>query len=368
MDFVYYGKLFAFRFTRVKDSEDENDFVAVFAADDHESYSYWMVSFGDTKEKEEQEKKKVEEEMKAKLEAEEAEKRRKEEEEQRIEAERVKILEEKRKEAEAAIKAKQQADAMRTAAAITSADEKPKPRKMSVKEKLAAQFAAKAAGLPIPNFDDEEEESSQPVSEFKSIDNNMYPAASTSFVGNVVRVTDENMDEILKVQPVANDEHYHGHGHGHMQNVAPQAPPTPPPPIDPRLALIEKLEFRVTKTTYPADRLSRRVKIWYCSSGFSLSSVDEIQQFVQELKNTGDHTLEAFADEKFDKINDWANLLEVLRKYEQRLLIDMPPATSVEDSDVIKVEVEVLLPEEEKEMKFVINDTFSVDDLSTKVS
>lgn len=380
LDSVFYGKLFALKVTKALDIDDEDEFIAVYAADDHEAYSYWMISFQDCKDYEEVEKKKLEEEMKAKLEEELAAKKRKEEEERKVEEERVRILEEQRKHAEIAEKAKIDADTKAKAvASIASviaqqappAEEKPKKRKLSIKEKLEAQMKAKAAGLPMPNFDEEEEENdSQPANESKGIDS-VSKVGSMSFVGPVVRVTDDNLDDMLQVKSVtsadSSDRGMMAHSLPGSFSVAAVAPPPPPEPVNPRLSLIEKLEFKVKKTTYPADRLSRRVKIWYCSSGFSLSSVDEIQQFVQELKSTGDHTLEAFADEKFDKINDWANLLEVLRKYEQRLLIEMPQQNQI-NNDVINVEVEIMLPDEEKKLAIVVNDRFSIEDLSKKVS
>ena len=85
---------------------------------------------------------------------------------------------------------------------------------------------------------------------------------------------------------------------------------------------IPQIKFVVQKVRYPAERLARRIKIWYCSSGFSLSTEQEIEQFVNELQQTGDSTLQSFSQEKFDNILDWAHLLEVLRKYEGKMLVE----------------------------------------------
>ena len=85
---------------------------------------------------------------------------------------------------------------------------------------------------------------------------------------------------------------------------------------------IPQIKFLVQKVKYPAERLARRIKIWYCSSGFSLSTEQEIEQFVNELQQTGDSTLQSFSQEKFDNILDWAHLLEVLRKYEGKMLVE----------------------------------------------
>lgn len=102
--------------------------------------------------------------------------------------------------------------------------------------------------------------------------------------------------------------------------VPPLSLPVPPPPSVVSLnevdVYIPQIRFAVKKVKYPAERLARRIKIWYCSSGFSLSTEQEIEQFVNELQLTGDNTLQSFSQEKFDNILDWAHLLEVLRKYE----------------------------------------------------
>ena len=96
----------------------------------------------------------------------------------------------------------------------------------------------------------------------------------------------------------------------------------PAPPKSPFSDEIASIKFTVTKVKYPAERLSRRIQIWYCSSGFSLSTEEEAREFVLQLEETGDAVLKQFATEKFDNITDWANLLEILRKYEANLLIN----------------------------------------------
>jgi hypothetical protein len=85
-----------------------------------------------------------------------------------------------------------------------------------------------------------------------------------------------------------------------------------------------KLALNLKRVRYPSERLARRIKIWYSSSGFALSTAAEVEQFVRELKNTGDKVLADFSEEKFGELKDWANLLAVLRKYEQRRLLDTP--------------------------------------------
>jgi hypothetical protein len=131
----------------------------------------------------------------------------------------------------------------------------------------------------------------------------------------------------------------------------------------------------VKKVRYPADRLARRIKIWYCSSGFSLSTESSIQQFVSELRLTGDSTLESFADEQFDHILDWANLLEVLRKYEQRLMLEAPPASHGDRTDeVVSFSVEASLvvrggqqTQPVQPVVFELGETFSVESIAEQV-
>lgn len=51
--------------------------------------------------------------------------------------------------------------------------------------------------------------------------------------------------------------------------------------------------FRVTRVSvlHPSHRLSRRIKMWDLSSGFSLSTPEDIQTFVKELQKTSDGIL-----------------------------------------------------------------------------
>jgi hypothetical protein len=146
------------------------------------------------------------------------------------------------------------------------------------------------------------------------------------------------------------------------------------PPVKPSRQDLAGMQFVVKKVRYPADRLARRIKIWYCSSGFSLSTESSIQQFVNELRLTGDSTLESFADEQFDHILDWANLLEVLRKYEQRLMLEAPPASHGDKGDeVVSFSVEASLALSDKghqkqPVVFELGETFSVEAIAEQVN
>lgn len=85
---------------------------------------------------------------------------------------------------------------------------------------------------------------------------------------------------------------------------------------------MENLQLRLEKLLYPTERLVRRIKIWYCSSGFSISTETDVENFVRELRNTDDKILHAFSHEKFSYLHDWAKLLEMLRKYEEHSASD----------------------------------------------
>lgn len=138
---------------------------------------------------------------------------------------------------------------------------------------------------------------------------------------------------------------------------------------------IKTMEFSLKKSTYPADRLARRVKIWYCSGGFSLSTEDEINQFVDALKNTDDPTLKAFSEEKFEHIHDWSNLLEVLRKYEQKILAEMANNDAAIDNAAsnqnhVKFVYEITVPsrnKDEEKVEFEFSDDFDFEALVKKV-
>ena len=167
---------------------------------------------------------------------------------------------------------------------------------------------------------------------------------SSSEAMSLQRVNTLNMDQLLNMSP----------------QVSPMARTQKQPATNPLPLLTEEETSTSTPTTvatspkynytnykvtmnklhYPAERLARRIKIWYCSSGFSLSNSTEVEQFVKELKNTGDKVLIDFSEEKFGELHDWANLLAVLRKYEQRKMIEtMPKSPSSEHCTGIKLDL-----------------------------
>ena len=133
-----------------------------------------------------------------------------------------------------------------------------------------------------------------------------------------------------------------------MQAFAPPPSLIPTVKINPRDVLLSKLKLSLNKVSYPAKKLARRIKVWYSSSGFSLTSDEEIQLFIQELRKSGDQVLISFAEEKFNGISDWANLLDLLRKYEQKIVVDDPKRVVVKEvvhaEDKIVFDVKASLP------------------------
>eukprot|EP00428_Durinskia_dybowskii_P087573 CAMPEP_0170449154 /NCGR_PEP_ID=MMETSP0117_2-20130122/51095_1 /TAXON_ID=400756 /ORGANISM="Durinskia baltica, Strain CSIRO CS-38" /LENGTH=1562 /DNA_ID=CAMNT_0010710381 /DNA_START=163 /DNA_END=4851 /DNA_ORIENTATION=+ len=91
-----------------------------------------------------------------------------------------------------------------------------------------------------------------------------------------------------------------------------------------------KVNLSLQRVRYPSERLARRIKIWYLSGGFCISTAAEVEEFVRELRKSGDKVLRDFSEEKFGDLQDWANLLTVLRKYEQRKTLEAPPRSALE--------------------------------------
>lgn len=140
-----------------------------------------------------------------------------------------------------------------------------------------------------------------------------------------------------------NSNHNNLASHGPASSLTVDIPEVPSKPVNPLDREIPSLEVFVKRVKYPAERLARRIKIWYCSSGFSLSSEAEIEQFVSELQQTEDEILLSFAKEKFENILDWANLLELLRKYEAKHLIDNPVKAD-DITQAVTLSVDAALP------------------------
>jgi hypothetical protein len=222
----------------------------------------------------------------------------------------------------------------------------------------------------------------------------------------IIQLNDKNLDELLDFSPVSPP----ARNHPPLPPTAPAVPPPPPAapgsPVaqngdlqkslrrsisnlnnnnnnnnnvsmykmkkrDSELDMneIRRIEFTLKKAVYPADRLSRRVKIWYCSGGFSLSTEEEIHQFVDALKNTDDPTLKAFSEEKFEHIHDWSNLLEVLRKYEQKVLTDEKETAESALSNKVRFIYEITTPTRpEIKVEFEFSEGFQLENLVRKIS
>jgi uncharacterized coiled-coil protein SlyX len=337
IDFVYFGRLYAFKLlTTLPPISEEfapQQVTSTFAAEDLESYSYWLISFDDCF--------KYQDELKEKKER---------------DAQEAKMVEEQRMQMAADSIARS-----RSSSAINgiNLNEHPTPginlpltssgsfyqahstgdkkgsmrldhlearlsnsgeTKDSYKEEPAIMNRAvshkfhedpglsRPPSFRIPKAettfaaDDMNNSLTRRSQSFR--ENNLPGTPNSAGFGPIIQLTDNNLDDILKFEPKTVEMTLNKKDSAH------------------EMLEIKQLEFIFKKAIYPADRLTRRVKIWYCSGGFSLSSEDEITQFVDALKSTDDLTLKAFSEEKFEHIHDWSNLLEVLRKYEQKVLTE----------------------------------------------
>lgn len=120
--------------------------------------------------------------------------------------------------------------------------------------------------------------------------------------------------------------------------------------------VVGNIQLKLTSVKYPADRLARRIRLWYCSSGFALTNDAEIEAFVASLKESDDGVLRSFADERFDQMKDWATLLDQLRKHEEKAIMerkqlehDLPVAFN----DSMTLYAEATLPERSSQVSKV---------------
>lgn len=201
---------------------------------------------------------------------------------------------------------------------------------------LHSRFASAPANVPQHPHQGED-----PSSAAVEVDHSAS-TESLQYNDQLLRVNTMNMDTLLSMpnKQVSNLQEPLV-----MEVAAPL--PAAPAPLSAADSAVSKLKFSVKRVKYPSERLSRRIKIWYCSSGFSIASVSEVEQFVAELRNTGDAVLSSFAEEKFGDLQDWANLLAVLRKYEQRRVIDSPVGGPTHQAlDGITFEIDSVAPVE----------------------
>lgn len=347
---MFYGKIFAFRiFKNDENGLPSEEIVANFAADDMESFSYWLLSIDDCHKKFRGE---VDQPIEETISVNSAE------------------LESEGKITEGDSSKKPPIHKEKSFRPFTT-----NPQANITPLDLSEIIAARSKlhkGEPHKNLN-EGQPSSDPSRENQLNEENKHPSKeypvmpenhhvkihrqlsrsqsgsksfSTAF-GPIIALNDDNLDEIIGFKSLSKK------------------------PSSARLddlKEVESLKVKVTQISYPSERLSRRVKIWYCSSGFSLSSEDEIQTFVNELKNMDDNILQAFSEEKFSQIQDWAKLLELLRKYEQKTMMDQVPIAEENKPDSIVLKLEVAAPEKTAEsFKYTFTDDFEFEEFIKNV-
>jgi hypothetical protein len=319
IDQIYHSRLHCFKITYRPDDPNEKKVVAVFAAEDEDTLNYWLVSFEDC--------------------------------EVYFHAHGAHTLENGQAAAASdGIAAGDHASrpAVTAAASAVAASDAPSvvpaaaPRPPVVPGKVdpsALMEALRKRNAPKIDVDEEEEPphsasmhpfsagnrfASAPAVAHAQVSTRSQLSENTPFGSSEMltggdtlqRIDTMNMDQMFTAQnsPHVRPAPVHAsHATGGAVLMS------PPSEYD-----FSKLALHLKRVRYPSERLARRIKIWYSSSGFALSTAAEVEQFVKELKNTGDKVLADFSEEKFGELKDWANLLAVLRKYEQRKLLDTP--------------------------------------------
>jgi hypothetical protein len=374
IDYVFYGKVFAAELVvQNEGGSPSEEAAAVFAMEDLEKYSYWMISFQDAKDMYLEEKHRQEELLRQEEEAEER-KRQEEEEKMRHAAADASMAESKNNEHRRSFRPFEGGSTIAFAGLddiegiqhvhYTGSDSNRSSPTLSdngaaqMPEYLQSPMSPVPMPLPLPTGEMKTVMSSNRL---LSSANLATPLAKAGIALTERVPTSSNMRSLERQpshrgMPVDGDSHDFLMQRQRSHSAAPDLEPSYHHPLaaifnpvdashgaphtslrmdednspldlmSPNTAMImqqmfipevENLTLEFSKIHYPMERLARRIKIWYCSSGFSISSEKEVENFVRELRNTDDKVLHAFSHEKFAYLNDWAKLLEMLRKYEE---------------------------------------------------
>lgn len=354
IDYVYYGRLFVFKISpRRKENGPSNEVSMIFAAEEMDSFSYWLISCNDCKLYQEEQialaKQKEEEEALAKSKALLAAQLEEEELEHIVRSAEHRasytpfhsrqlsvITDYGDLMDEASAKSGEQAGIIRNSMNGPLTEPFRRSRSSSAPPDFALPIAiggedgedtvkmphhhhhhnSGKTSFEFPSTNGPKKTSfhcNDPAASAGELEidmkHNLKMMTSTSSVvdgGMITEVNDSNIDDILKEDIT-------------MQNLKHE--------MEKENKLVEKIEFKVKKVIYPTDRLARRVRIWYSSSGFALTNDTEIEQFVSTLQGSEDEVLQRFAEEKFSEIKDWATLLELLRSYESKLIVEQAQQT-----------------------------------------
>eukprot|EP00981_Chlorochromonas_danica_P011163 scaffold3779_cov254-Ochromonas_danica.AAC.23 len=350
IDYVYYGRLFVFKISpRRKENGPSNAVSMIFAAEEMDSFSYWLISCNDCKLYQEEQlalaRQKEEEEALAKSKALLAAQLEEEELEHIVRSaehrasytpfhsRQLSVITDGDFIDEASVKSGEQPGVIRNSMNGPLTEPFRRSRSSSAPPDFALPTTANGGGVGDDGEDTvnmphhHHHHGGKPSFEFPSTNipkktsfhcndpaasagdlevdmkHNLKMMTSTSSAvdGIVTEVNDSNIDDILKEDIT-------------MQNLKHE--------MEKENKLAEKIELKVKKILYPTDRLARRVRIWYSSSGFALTNDTEIEQFVSTLQGSEDEILRRFAEEKFSEIKDWATLLELLRSYESKVIAE----------------------------------------------
>ncbi len=80
-----------------------------------------------------------------------------------------------------------------------------------------------------------------------------------------------------------------------------------------------ELELIVKKVILPTSGIMRRLKLWSLTDGFIVSTPKQMdmKKFYEEMENTEDDALLALTRVDISHVEDWSDLIDVLRSCEQ---------------------------------------------------
>jgi hypothetical protein len=91
----------------------------------------------------------------------------------------------------------------------------------------------------------------------------------------------------------------------------------------------------------PAARINRRIQMWDMSCGFSLDGVDDIKQFVVDLRNSADPVLIHLSYCNHSAFHDWVNACKILREREHEITTMKVADNAIELRDAVLFDLEV---------------------------
>lgn len=372
VDYVYYGRLFVFKLTRNGGTAPEDSLI--FAAEEMESLSYWLVSFNDCrthKDEKEAAAREAATALASPIQLPEVD-----------EDGNVRLVEDRGSYTPFArlsvsvdqgspgggLRTGERPAALRDAAYGPLTEPHGRQRASTLPAESAEEIDKKAMVIHYhrPSFEfpspNPHKKPSFHISDagISAGDLDISPRALSSALSTmslmeaVTEINETNLDDLFKVE-------------GGLSRVN-----TMHKEVDNDTKVVDRIAFKVKSVHYSAERLARRIRIWYCSSGFALTSEQEIEIFVNSLRSSDDEVLKSFAEERFDQIKDWATLLELLCKYEQKVILERQQAEG-EDGFVAPKSIHITalatLPERSSTVsECVLDEHFDLEAISKQFS